>query len=140
MSQTIEHTGIVNHIKGNQIQVLIIQQSACSSCHAKGACSASDMDEKMIEVESTDSTLQIGDRVLLYGQSSLGLFAVLIAFVIPFLIILITLFILQYYAVNEITSAGIALSVLIPYYIVLSFFNKKLKTKFKFLIKKEILE
>ncbi len=137
MSQTIEHTGIINQIEGNHIRVSIIQVSACSGCHAKGACMASDMDEKIIDVESNDTSLKIGDRITLYGQSSMGLLAVLLAFVIPFLLILITLFSLQSYVFNEALSGTIALSVLIPYYIILSFFNKKMKSKFQFHIKKE---
>ena len=63
--------------------------------------------------------------------------AVLIAFVIPFLLILISLFILRSYVSSEALSGTIALSVLIPYYIILSFFNKKMKTKFQFHLKKE---
>ncbi|HEY5592299.1 MAG TPA: SoxR reducing system RseC family protein [Paludibacter sp.] len=140
MSQIIEHTGIINHIEGSHIRVSIIQQSACSDCHAKGACTAADMDEKYIDLESSDASFKIGDRVMLYGQSSTGLIAVLLAFVLPFLLILITLFILRYYVANEILSGAIALSVLIPYYIILSLFNKKMKARFRFYIKKEVAE
>ncbi len=104
MSQKIEHTGIITNIDGTKIQVQIVQLSACSSCHAKGACSASDMDEKLIDAETTDTTFKIGDQVLLIGESSMGLFAVLIAFIIPFLLILISLFILRLYTSNEALS------------------------------------
>lgn len=137
MSQLIEHSGIINQIKGNSIQVSIIQLSACSGCHAKSACSAADMDEKIIEVESSDSNLKVGDSVTLLGQSSMGFLAVLLAFVIPFLLILISLFILRFYTSNELLSGIISLITLIPYYIILSLFNKKLKTKLQFYIKKE---
>ncbi len=136
MSQKIEHTGIVTHIDGTKIQVQIVQLSACSSCHAKGACSASDMDEKLIDAETTDTTLKIGDQVQLAGESSMGLFAVLIAFIIPFLLILISLFILRSYTTNEALSGTIALGVLVPYFIILSLFNKKLKNKLKFTVQK----
>ncbi len=136
MSEKIEHTGIIAHINGNNVQVQIVQQSACSSCHAKGACSASDMEDKLIDVESSDSSLRVGDAVLLTGASSTGLQAVLLAFVIPFLIILIALFVLRSVTANEAVSGTVALSLLIPYYIILSFFNKKLKGKFRFEIEK----
>ncbi len=136
MSQKIEHAGIITHIDGTKIQVQIVQLSACSSCHAKGACSASDMDEKLIDAETTDTTLKIGDQVQLIGESSMGLFAVLIAFIIPFLLILISLFILRSYTTNEALSGTIALGVLVPYFIILSLFNKKLKNKLKFTVEK----
>jgi len=136
MSQKIEHTGIITHIDGTKIQVQIVQLSACSSCHAKGACSASDMDEKLIDVESNDFTLKIGDQVQLLGESSMGLFAVLLAFVIPFLLILLSLLILRTYTSKEALSGTIALGVLVPYFMILSLFNKKLKNKLKFTVEK----
>jgi sigma-E factor negative regulatory protein RseC len=136
MSEKIEHTGFVAHVNGNNIQVQIVQQSACSSCHAKGACSASDMEDKLIDVESSDTSLRVGDAVLLTGESSTGLQAVLLAFVIPFLLILIALIVLRSFTANEAISGTIALSLLIPYYIILSFFNKKLKSKFRFEVEK----
>lgn len=136
MSEKIEHSGVITHIEGNKMQVQIIQMSACSSCHAKGACSASDMDDKIIDVESTDASLKIGDVVMLTGKSSMGLFAVLLAFVIPFIIILLSLIVMPYFTSSEAISALVSLSLLIPYYIILSFFNTKLKTKFRFEIDK----
>jgi sigma-E factor negative regulatory protein RseC len=80
MSEIIEYTGIINHIDGNHIQVSIIQKSACSECHAKGACIASDSEEKLIDIESSDSTFRVGDWVLLFGQKSIGNQAVFLTF------------------------------------------------------------
>jgi sigma-E factor negative regulatory protein RseC len=137
MSQKIEHSGKIIHIDEKNVQVSIIQKSACSDCHAKGACSASDMDEKIIDVTTTDTSYKVGDKVLIVGQSSMGFFAVLLAFVIPFLLILLSLFVLRLYTDNEALSGIIALSVLIPYYLILSQFNSKLKNKFQFHIEKE---
>jgi len=136
MSQLIEHAGVIHQINGKHIRVQIFQESACSACHAKGACSAADMKDKYIDVESDGFDYKIGEQVTLYGQSSMGLFAVLLAFVIPFLLILLTLFILKNYTDNEAISGSVALGTLLPYFIILSFFNSRLKSKLKFHIKK----
>ncbi len=136
MSQLIEHSGIVRNVNGKHIQVQIVQLSACSSCHAKGACSAADMDEKLIDVETDNLDYKVGDSVILYGQSSMGLFAVLLAFVIPFLLILLTLLIINNYTDNESLSGSIALGTLVPYFLILSRFNTKLKSRLKFQAKK----
>jgi sigma-E factor negative regulatory protein RseC len=136
MSQQIEHTGIITRIDNKNIRVQIVQQSACSSCHAKGACSAADMDEKFVDVESTDSSLKIGDQVVIFGQNSMGLLAVLLAFVIPFLLILLTLFVLRNLVASDSVAGLIALGTLVPYYIILSFFNKQLKSKLRFQLKR----
>lgn len=137
MSQIIEHTGRIQHIEGNQVQVLITQNSACSECHAKSACTAADSAEKIIDVTTDDPTYKVGDNVIIYGQRSTGMKAVLLAFVIPFLLILLTLFILRNFVENEAISGTIALAVLIPYYIILSFFKNKLKANLQFYIKKD---
>lgn len=137
MSQIIEHSGFIHQINGKHIKVQILQQSACSDCHAKGACSASETTDKYIDVDSDDAGLKVGQAVTVYGQSSLGLLAVLLAFVVPFLLVLITLFLLNNKIENEAVSGTIALGTLIPYFIILSFFNKKLKSKLKFYIKRK---
>ena len=137
MSERIEHSGFVTRVEGKNIQVQIIQMSACSTCHAKGACSAADMDEKFVDVESTDDTLRIGDMVNIVGESSTGLLAVLLAFVIPFMLILTSLFFLRNIVPNEAVSGTVSLALLIPYYIILSLFNKKLKRKLQFRIEKK---
>jgi len=137
MAQFIEHTGIIHKIDDNIIQVIIVQESACSECHARGVCSAADKEHKMIEVENMHQLFQIGDHVVLSGKLSVGLIAVLLAFVFPFMLIVLALVILNSVGLNESISGGISLAILIPYYGVLSFYNKKLKSKFKFEIKKE---
>ncbi|MBP9017171.1 MAG: SoxR reducing system RseC family protein [Paludibacteraceae bacterium] len=136
--QQIEHSGIVQHIEGNKAQILIIQQSACSACHAKSACTMSDQQEKVVEVLVDDNSIREGDEVIVYGSNSIGLQAVLIAFVLPLLLVFLLLFILSIYLKNEAVAGLIALSVLIPYYLILSLFDKKLKNKFEFHIKKEM--
>lgn len=137
MSQIIEHTGKIHRIDGNNVQVLITQNTACGACNARSACAVAAAEaEKIIETTSDDSSLAVGDEVIIYGQQSLGLFAALLAFVIPILFILVILFVLRYFVENEMISGTIALATLIPYYITLSFFKDKLKTKFQFYIRK----
>lgn len=137
MSQSIEHSGIVEQIDGDQIKVLIMQQSACSECHAKSLCSVADKKEKIIEVISSDPTLKVGDRVIIYGESSIGLQAVLLAFIIPFVLIFLALLIFQHFIENELMAGILALLVLVPYYLILFLSNKRLNNKFQFKIKKE---
>lgn len=134
MSKKIEHTGIIRHIEGNKVKVEIVQMSACSSCHAKGACTAADMDEKIIDAINDNPALKVGDAVNIYGENGGGLFAVLLAFVIPFVLILLSLIITGRFIQSEAISGLISLSVLIPYFIILSLFNNKLKKKFTFYI------
>jgi len=138
MSQVIEHSGVVQHIDGKHIRVQIVQDSACGGCHAKSTCAAADMKDKYVDVEVDNTDLKPGDSVILYGRSSMGLLAVLLAFVVPFLLILSTLFVLKSMTDNEALSGTLALAVLVPYFIILSFFNQKLKATLKFSISRKL--
>lgn len=58
-----------------------------------GGCSSSESKEKTIEVTDCDSmNYNVGDFVEITGQTSMGMMAVLWAFILPFLILIISLF------------------------------------------------
>lgn len=136
MADFIEHTGIVESCGEQIVSVRIEQQVACAGCHAKNICSAAEKEDKVIEVFYAKNDIKKGDKVLLIGQSSLGLYAVLLAYVLPFLLILTTLFVTSIFVENELVSGTISLSMILPYYIVLSLNKKRLKKKFTFEIVK----
>jgi len=137
MSESINHNGRIEKIEGDTVFVRIIQQSACSGCHAKGMCSASDQKEKVIEVNDPNSDrFHINEEVTLCGQSSLGLQAVLLAFVLPLIIVVAAIVAGTYLQWDETTSGLTGLLLLVPYYCILYFLREKLKRKFIFTLKK----
>lgn len=136
MSKTIEHIGIVKQLREGYADILIIQNSACSGCHAKSACTAADSAEKIIEVPYFQNDLKIGQQVTVVGAKSMGWKAVGYAFVLPFILLMAMLI-----GVGEVTGdelkAGIcALSVLLPYYLILYLLRNKMKSKFTFTLRK----
>ncbi|MDO5571422.1 MAG: SoxR reducing system RseC family protein [Bacteroidales bacterium] len=135
MSKTIEHAGIVHRIYADHIEVMIIQNSACAACHAKKACTASDMAEKIIEIDTYNGNLKVGDNVTIAGSSSMGWQAVGFAFVIPFILMMSTLIFSIDYFEDELKAGILSLLVLIPYYIILFFLRKNMKQRFVFSIK-----
>ena len=72
------------------------------------------------------------------GRTSLGMQAVLIAYLLPFLLMLFTLIFTMHYFDNEPLAAGLSLAVLVPFYVLLYFFRNKLKKNFSFFIKQII--
>ena len=134
MTDIIKHRGVVENIDGSHIQVRIIQTSACSACSVKGHCNASESKEKLIDVYDTKaSSYQKGEEVMLYGTTSMGMQAVLLAFGVPFLVLLITLFVaMRLTDGHELKSALIALLALIPYYLIVYVCRNKLSKKFSF--------
>lgn len=141
MKDQIEHIGVIQKLEGKTAYVLVEQNSACSACHAKAACSASDTAEKIIETHITgNEQFYQGERVKVVGERKLGLLAVLLAFVIPFCLIVGVLVELKYLNFSENLSGTLALASLIPYYLILSLFKKQLKRKFWFSVEKLELE
>ncbi|SMO34632.1 positive regulator of sigma(E), RseC/MucC [Saccharicrinis carchari] len=136
----VEHTGYIEAIDKSQVKVRILSESACASCHAKGACNAADMKEKTIDVSPFGfNNLSVGKKVIIQGQKSLGLKASLIAYIYPFALVFITLFVVYGITKSE-GIAGIAsLAILIPYFFVVKMYTPMLKKTFVFTIK-EIIE
>ncbi len=135
----IEHEGIVERINGNHITVRILQQSACSACHAKGACMASDSKEKLVDVNDFSGQFRLHERVIIQGKESMGYKAVLWAFVLP-LIILISMIILttSMWHFGESQAAIASILALAPYYLILFLLRNKMANSFQFTIKKQI--
>ena len=133
----IEHEGVIHNINGNQFTIRITQNSACSECHAKGACMAADTKEKMVDVVDDSGQFKLNERVVLLGKTSVGYKAILWAFVIP-LIILITVIVVKtsIWNVSELQAAFFSLIALVPYYTFLYIVRFKMGEKLAFTIKK----
>lgn len=132
MQNTIEHQGVIISKDDKVARVKIEQTSACASCHVKSVCGASDKSEKIIDANIMDDTLKVGDQVTIIGQKSLGFQAILLAYILPFIVIIATLFIVNVFTTNEIIIGTCALASLIPYFIVLRLMRNKIQAKFQF--------
>ena len=134
----IEHEGFVEEINPQHIKVRIVNESACASCHAKGACTTADLQDKLIDVYQSISNISVGQKVMLLGKKSLAPKAVLLAYVFPLFLILATLITVFYVTNNELLAGILSLAVLIPYFIIIYFMRNKLEQTFSFSIKHQI--
>ena len=136
MANIIKHRGIVESTGNTSVKVRIVQTSACSACSIKGHCSASESKEKIIDIYNVDSSLyKQGDEVWVYGTVSMGMQAVLLAFFIPFIIVVVALYVfIKLFFVDELTSSLVSLSFLVAYYLIIFLSRNKLEKKFAFSI------
>jgi sigma-E factor negative regulatory protein RseC len=132
----IEHKGKIDSIEGNRIKIHFLNISACASCHAKGVCTASDMENKEVEVVDYSGNFNTGEEVRVLLQQSLGFKALLWGYVVPFLVVLTGLFVLSSLTNNEVIAGVGALSLLVPYYIALYLLKERIKKVFSFTIQK----
>lgn len=138
MADIIKHRGIVEKVDGSHIVVRIVQTSACSACSAKGLCNASESKEKQIDVYEVNPSYQIGEEVMVCGTTSMGMRAVLLAFGVPLLILVLALGVsMKLTGEDALLSSGIALVSVVPYYIAIYFCKDKLNRTFSFTIEKK---
>lgn len=134
MSQLVLHEGVVESISDTKIFVSIISKSACASCHSKGMCSVSEMSEKIIEVPKEDNQKYTpGQKVNVSLTKKNGNFAVLFGYLIPFLLLIITLLVTSAFF-NELLSGLMAIGILLPYYLILYLLRNRLAGQFEFRI------
>lgn len=136
MVTNIKYLGIVENINGSRLKVKIVQSSACSACSVKGHCSASETKEKIIDVYNKNNVpCQVGERVMIVGTTSMGMKAVLLAFVLPFIVLLLALIIsLKLTGGDEAVSALVSLGTLVPYYLIIYICRNRLSRSFMFIL------
>jgi len=122
----------VKEVDDTKLIVNIINQSACSTCHAKGACTVADFQDKEIEINGFKGTYKPGQEVNILFKQSKGFTALIWAYVIPFFLVLSTLIVILEITSSELKAGILSLIILIPYYITLYFFRHLLKKVLKF--------
>lgn len=130
--ELLRHTGIVKAVTPTSLIVSIVNQSACSGCHARGACTVSDVQEKEIEVTTYRNIYRPGAMVTVIFRESSGLKALFLGYILPLILLLVALIITIEISGSEILGAFIGLGILAPYYIVLFLNKDKLKKAFTF--------
>ena len=135
MTSDIMHKGVVESVEGQKVMVRITQASACSECHARGLCRASESRDKLIEVCTAGAAdFAVGSVVTVCGSESQGMKAVWFSFGLPLLLMLAVLVGVMVMTGDERIAAASALSVLVPYFIGLFLLRDRMKKGFDFKI------
>lgn len=129
----IEHEGIIKQISTNSVFVSLLSVSSCASCHVKGVCSASDMQEKIVEVKKKEgANYKVGEKVNISIHQSVGSWAVLLAYVFPLILVVSALIVLTSILEDQGNAGLISLGLLLPYYSLLYLLRKRTANKFEF--------
>jgi sigma-E factor negative regulatory protein RseC len=138
MTDIIKHRGRVEKVEGSHVVVRIVQTSACSACSIKGHCNASESKEKLIDVFEVNASYQIGEEVVLLGTTSMGMQAVLLAFGVPLVILIVALGVTMHLTDGDaLVSSLVGLLSIVPYYFAIHFNKDKMKKTFSFTIEKQ---
>ena len=157
----IKHDGIIIALNGDGTALVrIVQTSACAACKAKAMCASAESAEKEMTVvllgengkvktenNSTQSyttlydstqSYHVGDTVEVMVQQKMGWKAVVLAYLLPFFVMLAVMFIGNaIWAVREEILGTVALCAMALYYLVLGMFKDKLQKEFSFSARKK---
>ena len=132
----IRHEGVVFRTSGNMAHVEIVQTSACSACKARSMCMSSESQQKQMDVEMLEP-MQAGDRVEVEVRERLAWRAVLLAYILPFVVMMAVIAVLDYATDwSEAIVGTLSLCAIALYYLILSAFKHKLQKQFSFTARK----
>jgi len=132
----ISHIGAIQSIDDGILNVRIVSSASCVSCSSKSSCSASDMEEKIINVRMPDGKeYKVGDSVIVVLSQSVGLKAVMLGYIYPFLVMFVSLIVMVNITDNQGMAGLVSLAMLIPYYSALYITRHRQKEIFDFRIK-----
>ena len=134
----IKHDGIVIAVNGDgTVRVRIVQTSACAACKAKAMCASAESKEKEI-LAIGDGLLAVGDEVVVMVQQKMGWKAILLAYMLPFIVMMTVVAIGNgLLGIREEVIGTAALCAMGVYYIVLGFFKDKIQKDFSFTARKK---
>ena len=149
----IKHDGIIIALNGDGTALVrIVQTSACAACKAKAMCASAESAEKEMTVMLLgDGQWAVGDTVEVMVQQKMGWKAVVLAYLLPFFVMLAVMFLgngllamgdgatglLGDEAKREAVLGTVALCAMALYYLVLGMFKDKLQKEFSFTAKKK---
>lgn len=136
MDELIQHTGVVLSTSGTMAHVEIVQTSACSACKAKSMCMSAESQQKEMDVVMVGS-LEVGDKVEVTVRERLAWKAVLLAYILPFIVMIGVIIVLDFATEwSEAVVGTLSLCAIALYYIGLSFFKNRLQKQFVFTARK----
>ena len=137
VDSSIEHSGIVFDVVGNRVDVAIEAMEACASCRVKGACGMSESKQKNVSVVTPFAdAYRVGEEVVVSVSKSMGMKAVLMAYVIPFFFLLAILLTMLGLGCGEVVSGLSALAAAVAWYTVVWLMRGRIEKEISFKIRK----
>lgn len=130
----IAKEGYIDHIDDRKIYVKILSVSACASCHTNGICNTSESAEKLIGIDREGAPeVKLGQKVQISMNAKNGNLAVVYGYVVPFLILIVSLLVLANF-MSEGIAGLLSIALLAPYYAGLYLLRKQFESRFRFTI------
>ena len=137
-SEKVCKEGIVRKVEAGKIWVEIVMSSACGGCMAKNMCNISEKKNEIIEAENiTGEEFVVGDKVQIQIQERKAHQAVVLGYLLPFIVLIVGLFVCYALTHIEWLSALVAFGLTAIYYLILKMFDKRLARQFTLYVSKK---
>ncbi|MFH0760174.1 MAG: SoxR reducing system RseC family protein [Bacteroidota bacterium] len=133
---SVAHEGVIEQITPDSIVVRFVAHSACEACHVKGLCSVSDSEEKIVEVKNPGTGFSTGETVEVLLAQTQGFKALAFGYIFPLIMVLLVLSIFYSITGREGFSALLSLGSLVPYYLGVWLFRRRISKSIEFKLKK----
>ena len=125
--------GVIQKVESDCVYVLMKISSACAGCHAKTVCIPSQTKNELLKIKNSENIVfSEGEEVIIEMEQKLGGKALRIAYLYPFLILIVLILLIYQSTSHELVAAIIAIAGIIFYYFCLYIFNKKKKIDHQF--------
>lgn len=131
MKDVVRHSAVVVSITDNQMRVQIQQESACAGCHLRSMCQSSEHKVKEVVLPEVLPGVEVGDVIVLEGRLEQTRVAVLLAYVLPLLLLLVVL-VVGVPLWGEATSILLVAVTLAAYYVMLYLCRQHISRRFTF--------
>lgn len=133
-NNSISHIGIVQSVDGQEVTVKMTVESACAACHAKSLCGVSDSKDKIVKaVNVSDAHFEVGEKVNVEMRQSLAMKAIVICYLLPFVVLLTTFCVMSYFCQNELVNVLVTFAAVAAYFFFIWLFNHKIERNVTFI-------
>lgn len=130
-SEKVCKEGIVRKVQDDRLWVEVVVSSACGGCAAKSLCNISEKKNELVEaVNLSGEDFSIGETVQIQMMQKLANKAVVLGYLLPFVILVAGLFVCYALTHIEWLSVLVAFGLTAIYYFILKMFDKRLAKEF----------
>ena len=138
MEKKVCKEGIVRKLEGSRVWVEIVVSSACGGCAAKSLCNISEKKNEIVEAENlTGEEFAIGEAVQIQMQEAQAHRAVVIGYLLPFIVLIVGLFGCYVLTHIEWLSVLVGIGLTAIYYVILKLMDKRLAQQFTLYVSKK---
>jgi len=131
----VKHLGTVTKTGHQLVRIRLIDNINCSTCQVKSTCGLAENDLKDIEITTQGDVYSLHELVEVSMSNKVGFIAVFFAYVLPFIILILTL-LTGLFLLKEWQAGLLSIFMLIPYFVIIYFSKNTLDRKLSIFINK----